>query len=545
MPPDPAGSAYYRDPGEIADTHGLPHLGSLSGTLRTPDLARNLADLAPDPRLTQRLLGFVTADLPLVWVVGLGDAGEEIPVAVGLADRFAAAGKTPVLLVRPGEIPRANGEAVTGRPVETVAHFRETLQALLPDGFGVSATGIQGVYRAWPGARCEGEALWPAAIVIAARHEEGTAIPSHATHLLLVIPYRDQPRERIDAAIRALRAGPTPAVGFVASESAVDPLPSLPAARPAEVEPAARRAPVAPQEQIAVAAPWTDSFGPRGHRRVRTVAARRPRTTRLGWIAIAGTLLVVCAIAAYQIFRPARVPAYIAAPSRSVAAARIDAGAPQPGSAVAIPDTVESQPATRAQPSDTLTAAGGEGAPTPAGGEDTLAPDAATAQFDSSLWGFVPASAAGASASIPDTLPASRASRPLPAAEASAPAAGQVDRAASRKNEGAPANAIRDMVPERGGPFAVLCGSYRSQDRAAREVSRLTALGFDVRRIGVRIPEQGVWQRILVGQCGDEVTARAFAQAMVDAGALTGCRVVSADGIGIVIGEAIAPSRGQ
>jgi cell division septation protein DedD len=123
--------------------------------------------------------------------------------------------------------------------------------------------------------------------------------------------------------------------------------------------------------------------------------------------------------------------------------------------------------------------------------------------------------------------------------------AGSTDRSTAGQRESAPADAIRDMLPERGGPFAVLCGSYRSQDGAAREVSRLTALGHDVRRVGVRIPEQGVWHRILVGHCDDEVAARAFAQAIVDAGALPSCRVVCADGIGIVIGVPIGPSRGR
>jgi cell division protein FtsN len=524
MPPDPAGSAYYRDPVEIAAAHGLSHLGTLGGVLRAPDLTRNLADLAPDPRLTQRLLGFVGADLPLVWVVGLGDAGEEIPVAVGLADRFAAAGKTPVLLVRPGEVARANGDPVTGRPVETVAHFRETLQALMPDGFAASATGIQGVYRAWPGARGEGEALWPAAVVIAARHEEGAPIPPHATHMVLVVPYRDQPRERIDAAIRSLRAGPSPVVGFVAFESAADPLPAPPAPELPAQEPAGRGVPAAAQEQIAVAAPWTDSFGPRGRRRGRTRAARAPRTTRLGWVAIGGTLLIVCAIAAYQILRPVRGPAYHTVPPRAAATAGDDVP-PQPGLTAAIADTSEPGSAPRPQPPDTLA---------PAGGAQTVDSSAATAQFDSSLWGFVPESAASASAS------AAAAAAPAPAPDT--PASSAVTAA---ENEGAPADAIRDMVPERGGPFAVLCGSYRSQDGAAREAARLTALGYEVRRVGVRIPEQGVWQRVLVGRCDDETAAREFAQAMVDAGALPDCRVVSADGIGLAIGSSIGPNRGQ
>ncbi|MBM3317209.1 MAG: hypothetical protein FJY75_05105, partial [Candidatus Eisenbacteria bacterium] len=375
--PSPGGRVPFRDPREIAHSLGISYLGSLAAELRAPELTGSLAGLAPDPRFSERLFRFVTGDLPLVWVAGLGDAGEEIPVAVGLAARAATKGVAPVLLVRPGETLRPGTSEHSGRPIEAGAHFGTLLGGLSSAAWTASATGIQGVYRAWCDARPEGDALWPAAMVVAGGVFDGPPVPEQVTHLILVIPYRDQPRERIEAAIDGLGAARERIIGFVAYGSLHDapaaggegasPWPSDAAvATPARggaggAEPSADRGagdagaasptdagesgqppdgasppacePLSPREEaagpieeISAAQAWTDSFGPR----------RPAGLTLRPAVAVAGAAIVIVGAAAAllllrpEILRTPRSATPAAAVERPPAAPARPADAPEP-----------------------------------------------------------------------------------------------------------------------------------------------------------------------------------------------------------------------
>jgi cell division septation protein DedD len=96
------------------------------------------------------------------------------------------------------------------------------------------------------------------------------------------------------------------------------------------------------------------------------------------------------------------------------------------------------------------------------------------------------------------------------------------------------------MVPGRDGPFGILCGSFRSAERAGAEVARLTAGGHAARSIAVLIPDRGVWHRVLVGRHADEEAAQAQARALITAGAVESCQIVAGDGSGTVLGRPLA-----
>ena len=116
---------YLRTPTEVADALGLPLLGALAAEPRFHQLAESLTSLSPDPRFSGRLYRFIDAEAPLIWVAGLGDAGEELPVAIGLAEMAAATGAAPALLACTREsVPRAGVGAAGVRSSRTASRMR-------------------------------------------------------------------------------------------------------------------------------------------------------------------------------------------------------------------------------------------------------------------------------------------------------------------------------------------------------------------------------------------------------------------------------------
>lgn len=645
MEPYPSGGSYFRDPREIAQVLGLSYLGSLAADPHVQELTGSLAGLAPDPRFSERLFRFVNGELPLVWVAGLGDAGEEIPVAVGLAARAATKGIAPVLLVRPGETLYPGAGEVEGRPVEAGAHFGEALAGLGEGHWGASATGIQGVYRAWRNARPEGDALWPAAIVVASGgFADCPGVAPQATHLILVIPFRDQPRERIESALEAMAAFRDRLIGFVAYGSLGDtpheaaateriepmpapaltplsdrPRPAAPgdlgdierqAAKPAGREgeetepdsaaPAPRDDPQAQEgpetargaearereeESPAVAGPqadlaadeiraaqaWTESFGPR-----KTGRSARDWLVR----AAVGLILAGIAIGGVGLLRPELLFG-----SRGMPRAPISD--PRPVAGPAETPSEGTGPARMLPPteSDFLPAAGGDtlgaseeiredlvgepGLEADTQGGETETALRATERVSIGLAGEAEeevgakrGDGGGAFPAVPvveepDALESPDAARESPDAarvverardSVSAREVERVDApAAPRAQQSAPpvadsaqsAAPVRAMVPTRDGPYAVLCGSFQSEDRAASEVARLSAAGHPARSVAVAIPERGVWQRVLVGEFAEVEAALALARRLADGEVVPACQVVAGGGRGMVIGRPV------
>ncbi len=495
---DVAGEAYFTSSSAAAAALGLPLLGSLQTEPRFHQLAESLSSLAPDPRFSERIYRFLHAESPLIWVVGLGDAGEEIPVAVGVAEMAAQAGAAPVLLVRPIESPPLGASGMSGRAVHS-HRFAEALDALFPSGCVGQSTGIQGVFRGWPQGSAEGAPLEPGAVVIAGRsEEEGFALPPEQTsHVLLVVPFRDQPMGRLVACVRDLRAAGYPLVGFVAfgledsSEGTGDHLATAAGeAAPATTAEASAAADVrseagsgvTPSEEVAVEEPWSATFGPRAQSEGLEDWAQPERRPSSHWrhVGIAALLIAMVAVAAWMLrsrFRPADAP--VREPVRETVTA-----APPPLAAVA---------AVVAAP------------PIPA----------------------VADSASHVAETAPDSTGVRVASDSLAVEPASA-----IDAAAVGE--------IRDMVAVSTGPFTVLCGSFSSAARAANEIMRLGQAGLGARALSVRIPGRGVWYRVVVGGCASAAEARALAEEIVGAGTVSSAQVVAADGWGRPVG---APLR--
>ena len=89
-------------------------------------LQEMLASLAPDPRFAERLYRLIDRHPPRIWVAGLGDAGEEIPVAVWIAEQAAGEGAGAVLLARLQDY-YSSGEMRTKTVRELAQQMIETL----------------------------------------------------------------------------------------------------------------------------------------------------------------------------------------------------------------------------------------------------------------------------------------------------------------------------------------------------------------------------------------------------------------------------------
>jgi hypothetical protein len=507
---------YLRTPTEVADALGLPLLGALAAEPRFHQLAESLTSLSPDPRFSGRLYRFIDAEAPLIWVAGLGDAGEELPVAIGLAEMAAATGAAPALLACTRESLPPGGGGRRGRPIFS-HRFADAVAALYPSGCVAGSSGLQGVYRAWPFGAPEDAPLEPASMIVAGPVSEGVPpLPaSSVTNVILVVPYRDQPIRRLLEAAEMIRAGGYTITGCVAYGPeagaggmapvpenvpvAREPLPSEPPAPVAAFEPPAPL----PIEPVAVPVrqTWSAAFGPRQTRGV-------PSWLRRGLL-VAGLAVGVAVIAfgGMTLWRmlsgtgPGRSPKYSTTALQTPSAG--EAAVQEPASPIGI-EEVTTSPAA-AEPAITTP---------PAVAEPVTEPPAARA------------SAPVVEASPPSPPPAAaetlRAEAPVTVRPPEPPA----------PTPDATEELLHDMVSSRSGPYAVQCGAYQSEATARREAQLLTAAGIPARALHVRIPERGAWWRVLAGEFTDVEAAAALARRLLSEGRVREAHPVGAGGLG-------------
>ena len=606
---------YFGSAREAARACDLPLLGILPADPRLHSRAAGLAALAPDPRLSARIYRFVSGAAPVIWVHGLGQAGEELAVAVGIAERAAAGGAAPVLLVRPQE---TSVEELHGRPV-TPGPFARVLGALLPGGAVALPCGIQGVLQAHGRGKHEGDPLTPGGIVLAgeAPGEPPALAPEMITSLVLVVPFRDCPADDIERRVEALRAAgyaPAGVVGY-GKEGEGDGLPEAGEVAAAAQIPRAAMPPQAqPRERVAVTSSWSSRFGPGSSRGSGWGGGmgmrRRAGLPLFWWLVIAIVLLVSAGV----IF-----PKLVLSPRR--------AGPPVGGELQAGAERQRGAPAAHAgaQAGETAkeTAPAGERAPAASGGGEGDVPAAEVARVESPILpepfratgdtaavsllsgGEVSASrgedltrAPGASAGHPEagagihgeppapggsgaagaggvpggpaelalagdrtteppspdagdsTGAAPATSRPSAtgqrdSAEAAGPDLGTSPAAGGANQAAAPAaaepagGAVRPLASQRGGPFAVLCGSFPEIEMAQTEARRLERRGLATRIVQVDIPGRGVWCRVVTGACADVGVAVDEARAIVAGGHVRTAMVVAAEGYGLPVSRPI------
>ncbi len=215
MSDDSAAARYYESAEEAARALDLPLFGVLAPQTRFfPYGEATIASLAPAPVFSARIYRFLAAPAPVIWVLGLGQAGEELPVALGIAERAAAGGAAPILIVRPGE--RRAAEPA-GSPVHAGILGPE-LRALLPERPVAEATGIQGVFLGCAPGRAAGDPLEAGGIIIAGETpgEPPPLPPARVTSLVLVVPFRDCPASSLAARVAELRVEGYAIAGIVA-----------------------------------------------------------------------------------------------------------------------------------------------------------------------------------------------------------------------------------------------------------------------------------------------------------------------------------------
>ncbi|MBD3235574.1 MAG: hypothetical protein GF330_02590 [Candidatus Eisenbacteria bacterium] len=88
------------------------------------------------------------------------------------------------------------------------------------------------------------------------------------------------------------------------------------------------------------------------------------------------------------------------------------------------------------------------------------------------------------------------------------------------------------MLASFAGPYAVQCGSFRRESNATDLVERLRSQGLEARVHPVRIPERGVWHRVIIGGDADRTAAEALARRVVGAGWVSVAQVVARNGWG-------------
>jgi hypothetical protein len=495
---------YLRTPAEAADALGLPLLGVLAAEPRFHQLAESLTSLSPDPRFSGRLYRFIDADAPLIWVAGLGDAGEELPVAIGLAEMAAATGAAPALLACTRESVPPGGGGRRGRPIFS-HRFADAVAALYPSGCVAGSSGLQGVYRAWPFGAPEDAPLEPAAMIVAGPVSEGLPpLPaSSVTNVILVVPYRDQPIRRLVEAAETIRAGGYAITGCIAYGPEAGGAAPVPESAPTagEALPAEPPAPPAPLPVEPVAVPvrqtWSDAFGPRP---ARGVPSWPRRGLLVGGLAVGVAVIAFGGMTLWRMLNgtgPGRSPKYSTSALQPPGAG--EAAVQEPASPVGI-----------------------EEATTTAAAEPVTNPPAAPASAEMSA---PRAAAPGVAASPPSASPAAaetlRAEAPAaPPPEPPAPTPGETD------------ERLHDMVTSRSAPYAVQCGAYQSEATARREAQLLSAAGIPARALHVRIPERGAWWRVLAGEFTDVETAAALARRLVSEGRVREAHPVGAGGLG-------------
>ncbi len=539
----------------LQEALGVPLLAELALPTRSSRRDAGLTGLRPDPRVADRLFHFVQADALTVALVGLGEGGEEWPVAVGLAERAASSGCAPVLLVGTEGGPASPQADAALRPVVSPTQTR-VLGEFYPDGCGALPAGIQGVFQARscsPGESAE-TPLEPGGIVIALRGADEMARlgPDLVSGVVLVVPYRDVPTQGLTEQVTKISSLGYPVLGAVAvtasaalegleptqwippSSSAPIEEPKMPEEEreggamdkdvmgdprppeaqteepandqrgaPREPEPPAPTTPEEPPEPVTSADPvepeappveespaedesvapepsgggdvadeamlaaaagripvrraWTDSYGPGG--------AKRRGLPWWGYI----LLVVVLGSAAILVYRTL-------APSGTLPS--------------------EDQIVAEAEPVETADGQLPEDAQTPVASTEADGPVVEPADHPAEADRGVSIAERQANETPAMTTPA-RQEAPPPAAkpketepEASKPAV--------RRSE-TPAPQVPAQTSLLRPPYALLCGSFRSEDLAGAEVQRLSRLGLDTRTQPIEIPEKGIWYRVVAG----------------------------------------------
>lgn len=536
---------YFADEADLEGSLDLPVLGRLKSEPRFYQRQDGLMGLAPDPRLSERLYRFIRAESRAIWVVGLGlgHGGEELPVAVGIAERAAAADVVPILFAGP-EKERPSGMSEAGlRPVVS-GRFGTALETLFPDGCGAQTSGIQGVLRIWPCSDREAATVEPAGLVVAS-HWSTEALrppPDGVGGVVLVVPYRDEPARAIIEQVNELRSSYYPLLGIVAASAPgvdisrvthevggldaavaadqggamdtganakdeaagagaarVDPKASSAEGMPVEQRDAASagdsqarqaQTPDESHEQVSADRPWSHSFGPDGT--AGTAKRLGGSRFRLPWWGYA-VLLIVVATAGFVAIR-----------MRAVQGTRESAG------------TALDQSILRAEAASDSRVTGGRPDRAPMEGtvtdEEPRGPVAGEA------------TAAGGTAAVP-AIPAES---DIEVAESAAPAAPAGPQPAGTGS----AFEIPGMGAAQGPPFALLCGSFREADRAASEATRLRSLGMEARVLTLHIPGKGIWNRVVVGSWTQREQAREQARRAVREDWVRSAMIVPADGYG-------------
>lgn len=558
----------------LQEALGVPLLAELALPTRSSRREAGLTGLRPDPRVADRLFHFVQADSLIVALVGLGEGGEEWPVAVGLAERAASSGCAPVLLVGTEGGPATPSTEAALRPVVSPTQQR-LLGEFYRDGCGALPAGIQGVFQARgcrPGDSDE-TPLEPGGIVLALRGaEELTRLdPDLVSGVVLVVPFRDVPTRGLTEQVTKISSLGYPVLGAVAvtasaaqegleptqwippSSSARDeepkrseeereggamdkdvtgdprppeahtnePAGDLPLAPPYEPEPSdpappgeqsqPEPAPEPPAEddpavsespgggdlpdemmlaaaagKIPVRRAWTDSFGPGGRKR-----------RGLPWWGYV-LLVMVLGSAAILVYRTL-VPSGTTPSDEEIAAdepvagpaeARDQAG-PRPeadrGISVAERQANESPAVTSPARQDALSRAAEPKATEP---------------------------------EISKPAPLKPKPRPTP-----------------------PETAMRipSQTALRQPPYALLCGSFRSEDLASAEAMRLGQLGLDARMQAIEISKKGIWYRVVAGAFPSRDEALAQRDRILEKGWVEAVLLVADGGRGPVF----APVDGQ
>ncbi|MCK4305551.1 MAG: SPOR domain-containing protein [Candidatus Eisenbacteria sp.] len=565
---EPAGEGeYFADVADLEGSLDLPVLGRLESEPRFYQRQAILSRLAPDPSVAERLCNFVRIESPAIWVVGLGEGGVELPMAVGLAERFAASGVVPVLLVGPeSERPPGMGEKGL-RPV-IPGQFGVCLGKVFPGGCGAQPSGIQGVFRVWPGSDADAMPVEAAGLVVASRWSEDFLKPpvDGVTGVVAVVPFQDERAVEITERVTTLRSLGYPLMGMVAlSAPGVDRQVKkhAPSKRihemgigdtevgvgkggtmegmangndrvtddsmvDEEVKPAfggevtdsgssfaetpdgeeADRREMGDsdgsKENVSVQQPWSASYGPRRDAGGRGYGGGSRHQFWL-WGAF---ILVVLAAGAFLASRmiggsDSNQFAEDLSPLGSGDASSADVAMLADSSAE---DVLAGQEVPDAGRSESTVGASPTAAPVT--GERTVLKPPVETRGDAAVE-----------------------TRAKPPQETSPPAVAEKG-----------ATPQRQVVRASGEPpFGVSCGAFRETARAVSQAARLKKLGLEARVVTVQIPGKGTWNRVVVGHWLDLAQARTYAHRIVSAGHVKDALVVAADGYGVPVGTAIKP----
>ncbi|MBP7669358.1 MAG: hypothetical protein KA123_02110 [Candidatus Eisenbacteria bacterium] len=576
MSDDSAAARYHESAEEAARALDLPLFGVLAPQTRFfPSGEATLASLAPAPVFSARIYRFLAAPAPVIWVLGLGQAGEELPVALGIAERAAAGGASPILIVRPGER-RATEPA--GSPVHAGILGPE-LRALLPERPVAEATGIQGVFLGCAPGRAAGDALEAGGIIIAGETpgEPPPLPPAQVTSLVLVVPFRDCPASLLAARVAELRVEGYAIAGIVAygrqegafeeasgafagaqgsrgaSPGGEEATPGATgratggSAWPSSVAKAVEarvQAPSLPVEQVEVVGSWSARFGP-GSDGARTAPPneRRGSLPLYWWLVIAIAALTLTGILFPRLAYKSEAPARTSFDARPELQARTNAQ-PQEETPAPAHSAAQQEPAAQSDArrdsagrpdSDaereslarTDPAAGGSALP---GASDLR--NAATAAADST---------GGAPRDPMTSLTGRVASIEREGAIARGAIADRERRVDARSQAAGDtlSRGTRTIVSSRAGPFGLLCGSFPNDPLAAVEMKRLAGRGIEARIVQVEIPGRGLFSRVVIGRYASVDEAIAAGTAIVENEDADATQVVAADGYGPLVSRPI------